>query len=263
MHDHEVRTLSRQRFGQFAERYVQSKTHAGHTDLDRLVAIADPQPTWRVLDVATGGGHTALRFASHVARLVAADLSPAMLQAARKHIGSAGVTNVRFAVADAGDLPFPDGSFDLVTCRIAPHHFPDIARFVHEGARVTEASAAGGWLLIQDHVLPEDATAAAYIDAFERLRDPSHNRALTERQWVRTLEGAELEVTHVEHIVKRHDLTTWTDRQDCPPDVVERLLSMLDRAPQTVRAWIEPRDLRTAGASFANRHILIAGRKRL
>jgi SAM-dependent methyltransferase len=201
-----------------------------------------------------------------VTRVVATDLALAMLAAARRHIDAAAATNVDYAVADAHALPFSDRAFDLVTCRIAPHHFADVARFVREAARVLAPPSnarPGALLVIQDHVLPEDREAGAFIDSFERLRDPSHNRALTDREWMQTLQSAGLSVVHVEHLLKRHSFVSWTARQDCPPNVIAELHALVDRAPAPVRAWMAPRDWGTRDASFANHHILIAGRKDL
>ena len=119
------KSLSQARYTRFADGYVTSETHAKGSDLDRLIAIAQPAPHWNVLDIATGGGHTALKFAPFVAHVVASDLTPRMLASARRHIvADNGVTNVSFQEADAEALPFEPDRFDLVTCRIAPHHFP-------------------------------------------------------------------------------------------------------------------------------------------
>jgi ubiquinone/menaquinone biosynthesis C-methylase UbiE len=251
------KALSKKRFNRFASRYVSSGTHAQGPELERLVEIVDPQPDWVVLDVATGGGHTALRFAPLVKRVVAIDIAPAMLYAAETFINAAGVKNVSFRLGDAEDLPFNDGSFNLVACRIAPHHFPDTFRFVKESARVLKP---GGRLLVQDHALPEDGAAARYIDTFERLRDPSHNRAFSESEWVRMLQGAGLAVEHTEKIVKRHEFQSWVERQACTPQVVAQLVQMVERAPKAVVEWMQPNDFGTPGAWFVNHHILIAGR---
>jgi ubiquinone/menaquinone biosynthesis C-methylase UbiE len=252
------KTLSRERFGKFAAEYVTSPTHAQGQELDRLVAIAQPQPDWIVLDVATGGGHTALRFAPLVAHLVATDITPTMLDKAQAVITAQGVENVTFRLADAEDLPFEDGSFDLVTCRIAPHHFPDCARFVSEGARVLQE---GGLLLVQDHALPEDAQAARYIDIFEKLRDPSHNRAFAESEWLAMFRAAGLAVEHVERIIKQHTFRPWAERQGCTPEVMAGLVSMIERAPQAVIDWMQPREWGTPQAAFVNTHVLVSGRK--
>jgi ubiquinone/menaquinone biosynthesis C-methylase UbiE len=164
---------SRERFNRFAPRYVTSATHAKAPELQRLVEIARPQPSWTMLDIATGGGHTALAFTCIVQSVIAADVSSGMLSAAWKFIRSKGALKVLFAFADAARLPFLASSFDLITCRIAAHHFRDVNQFVADCARVLKP---GRWLLVQDQCLPENTAAARYIDRFERLRDPSHRR---------------------------------------------------------------------------------------
>jgi ubiquinone/menaquinone biosynthesis C-methylase UbiE len=251
-------TLVQERFGQFAQGYVTSKVHAQGAELDRLVAIAEPQPDWVVLDVATGGGHTALKFAPLVARVMATDVTTRMLEKAESFIASKGIANVNFEFADAGDLPFDDETFDLVTCRIAPHHFPDCHRFVREGARVVRA---GGLLLVQDHVLPEDGETARYVDAFEKLRDPSHNRAYSESEWATMIRMAGLKVEHTEQIIKRHDFLPWANRQGCTPQTIKRLSEMVLSAPAPVVEWMQPQGFGTPDATFVNHHILVSGRK--
>ena len=258
MTTNEPPSLAQQRFGQRAERYVTSPEHAQGDDLDRLLAIADPQPHWAVLDVATGGGHTALKLAPHVAHVVASDITAQMLSAARGFILGQGVENVTFREADAEALPFEDAAFDLVTCRIAPHHFDDAARFVHEAARVLKP---GGVLLVQDHLGPPDEAAAQYVEAFERLRDPSHNHAYSEAEWRGMMEDAGLRVTHVEEVIKVLSFVPWAQRQDCSPQVVARLIEMQCDAPASVRAWLGPEGIGTPQATFLSRHIIITGRK--
>ena len=168
--------LSQARFNKFAQRYVTGNALAKGEELTRLVDIVLPQTHWIVLDVACGGGHTALGLAPHVARVIATDIASKMLQAAQAFILNKGIKNVSFSFADAEELPFKDGTFDLVTCRIAPHHFPDCCRFIKQSVRVLKK---GGILLVQDHVLPENPKAGRYLEKFEKLRDPSHNQAYT------------------------------------------------------------------------------------
>jgi ubiquinone/menaquinone biosynthesis C-methylase UbiE len=214
-----VKAQTQARFGQYAQAYVESQSHAQGTDLERFLELARPRPDWIVLDVATGGGHTALRFAPHVARVVACDLTPAMLQAARTFIGSQGSSNVDFLTSDAENLPFAANMFDLVTCRIAPHHFPDCFRFVQECARVLKS---GGRLLVEDHLVPEDDRAARYIDAFERLRDPSHHRIYADYEWRGMFLDAGLTVESSEMLVKSGEkLVPWARRQGCSPEIIQ------------------------------------------
>ena len=252
------KTLSQQRYAQFAEGYVTSETHARGADLDRLLAIAAPQRHWETLDIATGGGHTALKFAPHVRRVIATDLTPRMLEKAERFIvAEQGVSNVRFQQADAEDLPFDADRFDLVTCRIAPHHFPDVPTFLSECARVLKTD---GMLLLQDHLLPDDEAAARYIDAFERLRDPSHNRAYCEHEWKALLADAGFTVEYSEHYIKRHDFIPWAQRQGNDDDTIAQLIRMLREAPPIAKDWMSARDWGTAQATFVNRHIILRGR---
>jgi ubiquinone/menaquinone biosynthesis C-methylase UbiE len=253
------KALSRKRFKQYAQEYVDSMTHAAGADLDRLFEIAKPLHKWIVLDIATGGGHTALKLAPSVAKVVATDLTLKMLQAAQAFIRSRGVRNVHFQIADAENLPFKSQYFDLVTCRIAAHHFPDVQRFIKESARVLKADAV---LLVQDHLLPDDDANARYVDSFEKLRDPSHNRAYNLSEWQTMFKRAGLIVEQIEWVTKHHDFLTWAKRQGCTPEVIAQLREMLVHAPAGALPWMQVQNSETTQASFTNQHILIAGRKR-
>lgn len=252
------KTLSTERFNQYAAGYVTNKGHAQGSELDRLIEIAQPQADWLALDVATGGGHTALKFAPYVKQVIATDLAPKMLDTARNFITGQGVANVTFEIADAEKLPFEAEYFDLVTCRIAPHHFPDVQKFVTEGARVLKP---GGVLLVQDQVSPDDYTAARYVDAFEKLRDPSHYKVLSQPEWVQAFENVGMQVFHTEQLTKRHDLLHWARMQGNTDVDIERLQVLLQVAPPQAAAWFEAAGVGTPEASFANHHLIIAGRK--
>ncbi len=133
-------------FSRTAESYVASFSHRSGDDMQRLIELGEWNPQLQALDIATGGGHTALAVAPYVEQVTVTDLTPRMLEKARDFILAQGVTNARFQVADAEQLPFASERFDRVTCRIAPHHFPDLPQFVQEVARVLKP--AGIFLLI-------------------------------------------------------------------------------------------------------------------
>jgi ubiquinone/menaquinone biosynthesis C-methylase UbiE len=253
-----VKAQAQARFGQFAQGYVESTSHASGEDLERLVELAQLKPDMCVLDMATGGGHTALKLAG-AKTVIAADLTPKMLQAARTFIRATGIDNVEYVASDAEHLAFADATFDVVACRIAPHHFPDCFRFVQECARVLKA---GGRLLVEDHVLPDDERAARYIDSFERLRDPSHFRAFADYEWQGMFLDAGLTVEHVEKLTKPGvKLVPWAERQGSTNAVIERLQVMLVQAPEAVAAAMNPQYASTPDAAFDHHYIIIIGSK--
>jgi ubiquinone/menaquinone biosynthesis C-methylase UbiE len=248
--------LSRDRFGRHAREYVESESHAAGDDLDRLLTLAAPEPQWIALDIATGGGHTAIALAPYVSRMVALDLTPEMLGAAEEHAGERGVPGIDFVLGDAELLPFDSGTFDLVTCRIAAHHFPRVGVFLAEVARVL---VPGGRFVLQDQCVPNVAIAGAYVNVFERLRDPSHACAYSEEAWTTLIERAGMLVDASERFEKRHTLDQWAAMQSVSDEDVIRLHELIDEAPGSVREWMRPEGDR-AKRTFAIHHVVIAAR---
>lgn len=254
-------------YGQYSkvgDAYVLSQSHAKGIDLELLISIIRPEKKWVSLDVATGGGHTALALAPYVKKVIAIDMTPNMLLTAQAFVREVqGRLNVEFQLADAEALPFKDNSFDLVTCRIAAHHFPDCQQFIKESARVLKQ---GGLLLVQDHVLPEDVTTAEYVEQFERLRDPSHFRAYTENDWLIMFKSAGLGVEKTVHLVKRHIFVDWAKRMNVTDETLSNLVQMMKNMTSAALDWLQPfpsaMNFDSMDASFVNHHIIISGRKK-
>jgi ubiquinone/menaquinone biosynthesis C-methylase UbiE len=241
-------SLVQKQFGVAAADYAASAVHASGPSLGRLVALVSPQPAWHMLDVATGAGHTALAFAPLVARVIASDVTDEMLSEARKLAAARGLANVATAHAEAGSLPFPDASFDLVTCRLAAHHFPAPAAFVREAWRVLKP---GGTFALVDNVGPDaarmpKASSAELRDAdtlyntYEELRDPSHVRALSLDEWLGLLADAGFTDARHERLDQDIAFEPWTQRMRCSPETVERLDHLLDN--DLLRAFLRPRE---------------------
>jgi ubiquinone/menaquinone biosynthesis C-methylase UbiE len=240
--------LVQQQFGANAAAYLTSTVHANGASLARLVELVGPKQDWTALDVATGAGHTAAQFAPHVARVVASDLTPEMLDQAKKLAAAKGLANMETAIADAEALPFPDASFDLVTCRIAPHHFPSIAAFLAETFRVLKP---GGTFALVDNVSPDGETTPGFTaaelrdagiayNAFEKVRDPSHGRALATAEWLELMAEVGLVLVHREHAAKAMDFQSWVKTMNVPAETVPRLAAMLDEAGPALRAFLKP-----------------------
>lgn len=231
------RDLVKERFGANAVAYKTSGVHSRGASLARLVELVQPQAGWRVLDVATGAGHTAMVFAPHVAEVVASDLTPQMLEVAEGLAQEQGVTNMRFEQVDAETMPFEDGVFDVVTCRIAPHHFPRVDLFVQEAVRVLKPA---GLLAVVDNIVPDDAPAGDFANAFEKYRDPSHHRCLSLPEWQTLFMEAGLTVKHVETAQKTMSFNKWTATQKVSEADKRVLWQMMEDAPAGAKAFLTP-----------------------
>lgn len=248
------KTLVQQQFGKTAAHYLTSKPHAKGKSLERLIELTRPQTTWHALDVATGAGHVAYAFAPHVARVWATDITQEMLDMVKAEAAKRGLANLRTAYAKAESLPFDDDNFDLVTCRIAPHHFDSIPQFLAEVHRVLKP---GGMFALVDNVVPA-GSVGDYVNAFERLRDPSHLRAWTLEEWREALKAARLTLTHEEAIEKTMEFSSWAARYD---DTMKALLrAMLAQVTPEVKAVLDPQET-GSGLTFRLREGLFIAEK--
>jgi SAM-dependent methyltransferase len=240
--------LVKSQFGVAAADYATAHVFVKGEGLARIVELTQPQPDWRVLDVATGAGHLAAAFAPHVASVVASDITDEMLAEAAKLAASRNLTNMTTATAKADALPFPNESFDLVCCRFAAHHFPSLDAFVGEVARVLKPH---GRFALSDNVAPDrqqlpDASdtelrdAAEAYNAFEKLRDPSHGRAPPPDEWVDLVAKHGLQVAAREQFDIDLEFATWTARMRCTPDVVSRLEGLMTDGPPALRQFLRP-----------------------
>ena len=143
--------------------------------LSTLVEASGAGPTDTVLDVACGGGNVVCAFARVVGHATGIDLTPAMIEQARALEREQGLANVSWRVGDVLPLPFPDGAFSIVTARYAFHHFLDPRAVLAEMKRVC---ARGGRVLVADTDASSDPAKAAELNRMEKLRDPSHVRAM-------------------------------------------------------------------------------------
>lgn len=220
-------------FGAAAEHYVVSATHAEGDDLDQIVAWAEGGPDRLALDVATGAGHTALALAPLYGRIIASDLTERMLQTAEAFIRGRGVRNVSFRQADAESLPFADQSFDLVSCRIAPHHFANVARFVAEVNRVL---MSGAIFLLEDSIAPEDPEVATFLNQAESLRDHTHVRSLRVSEWRGLVQDVGLIIEAERVFPKDHPFETWVGRSQTPDADLATLVGLFRASPPSARA---------------------------
>jgi ubiquinone/menaquinone biosynthesis C-methylase UbiE len=244
-------SLVQKKFGEAASDYAACAVHAEGPSLARLTELIETKPTWRQLDIATGAGHTALAFAPGIAKSTASDITPEMLAQVKRLAKERGLTNVVTRKANAQDLPFPDTSFHLVTCRLAAHHFPRPEKFVAETARVM---IPGGVFALVDNVSPDDSDIAGTYNAFEKLRDPSHGRALSLQEWCALIDDAGLELQSAEVMDQDIGFEAWVARMRCSDETIARLREMLDTEP--LRTLLRPRE-EADGLTFSLREAII------
>ncbi len=258
-HGKEQKAQVQDYFSRTAESYVASFEHRQGDDLSRLIELGAWNTQQSALDVATGGGHTALAVAPHVARVTVTDLTPQMLAKAREFLLAQGVTNAQFQVADAEQLPFADETFDRVTCRIAPHHFPNVALAVKEAARVLKH---GGLYLVIDCMVPDDPELDAFDNTVEKRRDSSHGRSCNPEEWRAFFTQAGLLVEHIEFFRKTHYYEPWTTRSQLPATEKAELEQFMVESAPRIQSYFEIKRLPDGHVeSFTNDFILLVGRK--
>lgn len=197
-------------------------------DLDSAGAKLDP-----ALDVAAGAGHTAVHLASRGLRVTAADLSASMLAQTSRLAAERGVT-LQTAQHTAERMPWPDGSFGLVTCRMAAHHFSSVESFLREAHRVLRSD---GWLLVIDGAAPDDAPQAEeWIHQVEKLRDPSHERFLRPSRWRSLAAAAGFDVERCDCApFKQPDVEWYFRTADTSAENRRRVLELVDNASEEAR----------------------------
>jgi SAM-dependent methyltransferase len=182
-----------------AEAYRESDAHRQGRDLELFAEWAEGTTA---LDVDRGGGNVARVLRVAGLEVVTIDSAPGMKPT---------------VVSRAEEIPFADGSFDVVACRVAAHHFQDPASALKEMAR-----ASRNLVLVSDNLFVGDDGEEA-----DKLRDPTHVRNYSEDDWRRMFDGAGLEVEVFELEDKRIDVEAWLDRSGTPGEDRSRIRELL------------------------------------
>ena len=226
------RLATLRQFGRQARRYAASRIHSEGESLHLVADLAAVRPSEAALDVGTGAGFTAFALAGACASTVATDIAPGMLAEARRLAVERQLEGVAFALAAAETLPFADGAFDVVTCRLAAHHFGDVHAALAEFARVLRP---GGRLVLCDTLAPEDGAIAAYQHDLERRRDPTHVRDYSPSRWQQMLAEARFELLRSEALPSPQEFEEWVGRAGTSSRLLPGLRRSLAQAPPAVR----------------------------
>jgi ubiquinone/menaquinone biosynthesis C-methylase UbiE len=228
-----AQAASAAQFDRQSARYGKSHILADTADVAEALSGLAPAEGGLALDVATGGGHTALRLARMGWRVTGGDVSERMLQAAAKLLRDEGLA-METLLFPAEKIPFADATFGLVTVRVAPHHFSSPAAFVAEVARVLKP---GGHFLLIDGTVPDgDGATEEWLHKVEKWRDPSHGRFLPRASWEALVGGAGLTIlSSTLHPKKQPDLHWYFETAATPIENRIMVLDAIHAAPRSVR----------------------------
>ena len=198
----------KKRFGENAEAiaaFQDARFAATDARVRRLLTLTGDE---RALDVGTGAGAFALVLAGLAREVVGVDVVPELLEQARARAPE----NVEFLDADAGALPFPPDSFEVVCCARTLHHAKRPELIVAEMTRVLRP---GGTMLVVDQLAPMDPLAALELNRFETARDPSTTRILADTDLRGLFDSNNLVLRHAEHEGEQRDIDHYLDLAGC------------------------------------------------
>ena len=251
-----IQAASAAQFDRQSQHYGKGHILEQTADIESALKHIPLAPGWRALDIATGGGHTGIFLATRGCEVTLGDISKNMLERAEKLAAERGlgVTTRQFP---AEAIPFAEGAFDLVSCRVAPHHFSDPAGFVRESARVLRAG--GYFLLIDGSIEDGQPEAEAWLHDVEKWRDPSHNRLWTPSAWRRWCAEAKLEVVHEEmREFQQPDLDWYFEAAATSPENRAKVREAIRSASPAVRAFMRIREDHGKVSWWWQRLVLVA-----
>ena len=214
--------------------YVTSAVHAAGPDLEQIEALLAGMAGAAVLDLGCGGGHVAFRAAPHVGRVVAVDVTPAMLAQVAAEAAGRGLANIETLRGAAEALPCAAAEFDGVLCRFSAHHWNDLEAGLREVRRVLKPGGLGVFI---DTVAPAPRVLDTHLQAIELLRDPSHVRNYTVAEWVAALGAAGFTLEDFRLRRLHMDFPVWLARTQTPQALAAAIRQLQHNAPEAVRRY--------------------------
>jgi ubiquinone/menaquinone biosynthesis C-methylase UbiE len=250
--EHDV--LVAQQFGATARTYLESVTHATGEDLEMLGAEVAAIPDAVALDLGCGAGHASFALAPHAASVTAYDLTAQMLAVVQREAAARKLRNISTVQGMAEVLPFADAHFDYVISRYSAHHWHDVPAALREVRRVLKP---GGRALLIDTAGGETPLLDTHLQAVEILRDPSHIRDYSVREWLALFGETGFTATLRKEWPIKIEFSGWIERQRTSPERVAAIHALWSAAPDEVRTFFEVQP----DGSFTLQKLLIAAER--
>jgi|SRR5689334_2406971 ubiquinone/menaquinone biosynthesis C-methylase UbiE len=212
------------------ERFAELQAARAAALSERILRLLLLRGDERAVDVGTGTGALAFALAPHVREVVAIDGDPAMVERARADAPS----NVEVDTGDAEHLPFGPMEFDLAGTLRTLHHIRRPELVVAELARVTRP---GGTILVADQLAPVDPLVALSLNTFERARDPSTTRVLSDGDLRGLFDANGLVLQHAEFEEEERDLDEYLDLAGCEGEHRDHARSIAPTGYQALLGW--------------------------
>lgn len=172
--EHQKRILE-----QFTKQAIPFAQLSGHySSMEMLLAMSEVCQNDNVLDVACGPGLVAIEFAKKSNHVTGIDITEKMIEEAHKKQKNEKITNVTWEIGDVTSLPYSDNSFSIVVTRYSFHHFMEPEIVLNEMIRVCKPN---GKIMVIDVTVPKEKNEK--FNKMEKLRDPSHTKALTPEEF--------------------------------------------------------------------------------
>jgi len=250
--------IVREEFTRQAVAYAANPSIADPERIARLVQAVSPTAHDRVLEVATGPGYVAMGFAAVAREVIGIDLTEAPLVIAEQRRQEQRLHNLRFQLADASRLPFADGEFDVVVCRLAFHHFAEPPRMLSEMVRVCTPQ---GTVAVEDIVVSEHPARGTYQNRFENLRDPSHTAAFSLSALLMLFTRAGLEIEHVSTGHLHQVVERWMANAQTPAARAEEVRRLIVQDAREDLSGTRPFQTNAGQWHFTQHTAIVVGRK--
>jgi len=158
------------------------------------------------LDVAAGTGILSRAISPFVDNVTSMDLSEDMINEGDRINKSLGLTNIRYVRGNVENMPFQENQFEIVISRFAFHHFNNPRKVLKEMSRVSHKIIA-----VIDMISPDDNYLSEQYNHYEKLRDPSHTKALKQSELLSLFSDLNIQTYSIETLDVPVSVIKWME----------------------------------------------------